>query len=157
MTLKTAIETIKPRQFLRIESVSPRGSLEVRKAAKDGITFYYRFTHEGKPDRVQIGLYDKLAPPKSVNPTKQGYGKFCTQARSSSSRFGLFYISAQQVVGQPNARSPERGATLHFRSASQPSDQYHCVARLRPEGRASRGLDIVLLGCPRTRLPEIRE
>ncbi|AKP92226.1 tyrosine-type recombinase/integrase [Achromobacter ruhlandii] len=88
MTLKTAIETIKPRQFLRIESVSPRGSLEIRKAAKDGITFYYRFTHDGKPDRVQIGLYDKLAPPKSVNPTKQGYSL-------SAARFAAAALAAR--------------------------------------------------------------
>lgn len=88
MTLKTAIETIKPRQFLRIESVSPRSSLEVRKAAKDGITFYCRFTHEGKPDRVQIGLYDKLAPPKSVNPTKQEYSL-------SAARFAVMALVAR--------------------------------------------------------------
>ena len=97
MTLKTAIETIKPRQFLRIESVSPRGSLEVRKAAKDGITFYYRFTHEGQPDRVQIGLYDKLAPPKSVNPTKQRYS--LSPARFAAAALAARHYEARDQGG----------------------------------------------------------
>lgn len=33
---------------------------------------YWRYTHNGKTDRVSLGPYDASAPPRSLNPTEQG-------------------------------------------------------------------------------------
>ncbi|MBF6618275.1 MAG: integrase [Candidimonas sp.] len=97
ISLKAAIEIIKPKQFLRLEPVSPRGSLELRKSPKAAFVFYFRFTYNGKPDRVQIGLYDKLAPPKSVSPTERGYS--LAAARSAAAAMSERHYKSYEEGG----------------------------------------------------------
>jgi len=60
-------------QFLKLGRVIPAGSLEVRKLASGAVTFYWRVTINGKGSREVIGVYDKNAPPKSLQQTATGY------------------------------------------------------------------------------------
>lgn len=67
-------------KFLKLEKISPAGSLEARKL-KSGIAFYWRVTIAGKTERVTIGFYDSSAPPLSLKPTKKGFSiKAATRA-----------------------------------------------------------------------------
>lgn len=56
----------------KLVKISHSGSLEVRKLVT-GNFFYWRFTINGKTERVQIGYYDSSAAPKSLKPTTKGY------------------------------------------------------------------------------------
>lgn len=67
--LREAVALIKPRQFMKLESVPPCGSLELRKSGQGVLSFYWRVTLDGRTDRYPIGLYDSSAPPKSTSPT----------------------------------------------------------------------------------------
>ena len=59
--------------FKTIRKIEQGGALQARKLATGGIQFYWRYTHEGKTDRVAIGTYDSTAAPKSLEPTAKGY------------------------------------------------------------------------------------
>jgi hypothetical protein len=83
LTLREALSRIQPRQFVRLETVSPFGSLELRKAGKGALSFYWRVTHEGHTDRYQIGLYDPSAPPKSTSPTSKGYSLVAARKKAA--------------------------------------------------------------------------
>ena len=39
---------------------------------KGGTSFYWRYTFDGKTDRVLVGQYDSSAPPRSTYPTQKG-------------------------------------------------------------------------------------
>ncbi len=61
-----------PGAFTRVAKISPHGTLEMRKLAKD-TRFYWRVKIGGKTLREMIGVYDSSAPPKSLKPTAKGY------------------------------------------------------------------------------------
>jgi integrase len=67
------INQIKPGQFLKIAKASVAGSVEARRLTSGAVMFYWRVTHQGKTAREPIGPYDSSAPPKSINPSKNGY------------------------------------------------------------------------------------
>ncbi|VVE88152.1 tyrosine-type recombinase/integrase [Pandoraea bronchicola] len=73
--LRDAIAKIRPRQFLKLESVTPCGTLVLRKTGKGALVFYWRVTIGGKSAAYQIGLYDSSAPPLSKAPTTNGYSQ----------------------------------------------------------------------------------
>ena len=58
--------------YVKLGKVNPVGTLEARRLAT-GVTFYWRFTHVSKTNRVSLGLYDPTAPPKSLAPTTRGF------------------------------------------------------------------------------------
>lgn len=75
MTTKTSgrrINELPPGQFLKLEKVSPSGSLEARKLSSGAVTFYWRVTINGTTAREVLGVYDPSAPPKSLRPTAKG-------------------------------------------------------------------------------------
>ena len=72
MTPGQIINGLNQGSFAVLCKVSPSGSLEVRRLAA-GVQFYWRYTLDGKTDRVPIGPYDSGAPPKSIKPTDRGY------------------------------------------------------------------------------------
>ncbi|MDH3460453.1 MAG: integrase [Burkholderiaceae bacterium] len=76
MSEKTPAQIIKeliPGEFKGMGKVAPSGSIKARKIKNGAVKFYWRFTFDGKTDREPIGLYDRSAPPKSINPTGLGY------------------------------------------------------------------------------------
>lgn len=69
------IDDIKLGNALSMGRVQPSGSLEARRI-KTGVMFYWRFTVDGKADRIAIGFYD--AKSKHNGPT--GAGRFSIEA-----------------------------------------------------------------------------
>lgn len=67
------IAKLKPRKFLKLETIAPYGTLVLRKTGKGSVVFYWRVTIGSKSPAYQIGLYDSSAPPLSKLPTPNGY------------------------------------------------------------------------------------
>jgi integrase len=67
------IKALKPGQFTTLENRLPGGgALQARKLA-EAVKLYWRYTHEGKTAREEIGLWDSKAPPKTLGPTGKGW------------------------------------------------------------------------------------
>ena len=59
--------------FKTLCKINPIGALQVRKRTSGMTSFYWRYSIGTDSERVSIGGYDPLAPPKSLTPTPQGY------------------------------------------------------------------------------------
>lgn len=113
--LREAVALIKPRQFMKLESVPPCGSLELRKSGQGVLSFYWRVTLDGRTDRYSIGLYDSSAPPKSISPTAKGFSLIA--ARAAAVAMAAKHYEAQEeggyravVAGEKAAKQAQRDA-----------------------------------------------
>lgn len=113
--LREAVALIKPRQFMKLESVLPCGSLELRKSGQGVLSFYWRVTLDGRTDRYPIGLYDSSAPPKSTSPTAKGFSLIA--ARAAAVAMAAKHYEAQEeggyravVAGEKAAKQAQRDA-----------------------------------------------
>lgn len=76
MATKTAGQTINdlpPGVFKTLAKIKPMGALQARKQTSGAVAFYWRYSIGTTSERVQIGLYDSAAAPKSLTPTKIGF------------------------------------------------------------------------------------
>ena len=69
----TALKDLPAGTFKTVRKIDQGGALQARKLNYGTVQFYWRYTHEGKTERVPIGTYDSSAPPKSLSPTPKGY------------------------------------------------------------------------------------
>lgn len=60
------INAAKVGEFVQLKKVLPVGSLQARRLKSGAVTFYWRYTLNGKSDRVAIGMYDSRIPPKKI-------------------------------------------------------------------------------------------
>jgi hypothetical protein len=60
-------------KFTTLKKIEQGGALQARKLANGAVQFYWRYTHEGKTDRVPLGTYDATAPVKSLSASAKGY------------------------------------------------------------------------------------
>ncbi len=67
------IKALAPGQFATIEKIPQGGALQARRLAGGAVMLYWRYTANGKTDRVALGTYDQTAPPKSLTPSVRGY------------------------------------------------------------------------------------
>lgn len=67
------INEMAPGPFVKLEKITPAGTLTVRKMTTGATAFYWRVTINGKTSYELIGPYDSSAPPKSLKPTPKGY------------------------------------------------------------------------------------
>ena len=51
------LRSLKTGQFTTITKIEQGGALQARRLLSGSITFYWRYTYEGKSDRVAIGPY----------------------------------------------------------------------------------------------------
>ncbi|WP_367846545.1 integrase [Rhodoferax sp. WC2427] len=58
--------------FVTLEKIHPRGSLQFRKQNNGAVTLHWRFSQGATSGRVQLGVYDSKAPPKSQKATVNG-------------------------------------------------------------------------------------
>lgn len=65
------IKALKPGTAKALVKLPQGGCVEARRIST-GVMLYWRYTQDGKTDRVSIGPYDASAPPRSINPTEQG-------------------------------------------------------------------------------------
>jgi hypothetical protein len=73
ITAGQRIKELQEGQSLVLEKLDFGGSLEVRKLRSGAVLFYWRYTQDGRTERVPIGPYDSAAPPKSLEPTIRGF------------------------------------------------------------------------------------
>jgi integrase len=72
-SLSARLKAAKTGAFTTVCKVAPQGALQARKLASGAVMLYWRFTHEGTTERVQIGPYDAALPPKSLDPKAGAY------------------------------------------------------------------------------------
>lgn len=70
-TYGQVIKALKPGSAKALFKLPQGGCVEVRRIST-GVIFYWRYTQDGKTDRVALGPYDASAPPRSLSPTEQG-------------------------------------------------------------------------------------
>jgi integrase len=67
------LRDLSPGSFTTLRKIEQGGALQARLLNTGAIQLYWRYTHEGKTDRIPVGTYDPAAPPKSLKPTSRGY------------------------------------------------------------------------------------
>lgn len=67
------IKALAAGKFKSLAKVPTGGALQARKLPDGTTRLYWRYTAQGKSDRVAIGVYDASAPPKSLEPTARGF------------------------------------------------------------------------------------
>ncbi|MBN8506218.1 MAG: integrase [Burkholderiales bacterium] len=67
------LKDLEPGRFATVRRIEHGGALQARALAGGVVQFYWRYTHNGKSDRLAVGTYDSSAPPKSLSPTARGY------------------------------------------------------------------------------------
>lgn len=72
-TVGELIKSLQVGEFVTIKKIDQGGALQARRLKSGGVQFYWRYTSDGVSDRVPIGTYDPIAPPKSKEPTARGY------------------------------------------------------------------------------------
>lgn len=100
-----ALKALAPGSFLSLGKVAGGGSLEARRITA-GVQFYWRFTSEGKTDRLVIGPYDSSAPPKTLKATEHGYS---AQAA----------MRAAEALAEQHRTHSASGGLRAFRAAKQ--------------------------------------
>jgi len=67
------INKLTPGKFLRLDKIAQGGALEARRLTSGAVMFYWRYTHASKTERIGIGVYDPMSPPKSLDKTDRGF------------------------------------------------------------------------------------
>lgn len=67
------LKELTPGRFATVRRIEHGGALQARALANGVVQFYWRYTHAGKSDRIAIGSFDSVAPPKSLSATSRGY------------------------------------------------------------------------------------
>jgi integrase len=60
-------------EFLTLQKITPAGALQARKLKTGAVALYWRYTLEGKTDRVVVGNFDSKIPPKQTEPKGTAY------------------------------------------------------------------------------------
>lgn len=109
-------------KFLNLGRVIPSGTLEARKLTSGAVTFYWRFTINGKASRESIGIYDPSAPPKSLQPTAKGFSiaaamraaeVLAVSHHSNLADGGFTAIKAKKIEAKAKAKAEKIEAEKH--------------------------------------------
>ena len=96
-TLGDIIHKLNPGQFTTLVKVLPNGALQARKLSTGAVKLYWRYTFEGKSNRVEIGSYDSTLPPKTLT-VKNGRWSIAAAA-AEASRLAQAHGDAKTVGG----------------------------------------------------------
>ena len=122
MATKTAGESIlelDKGKFANLGKVIPSGTLEARKLASGGVTFYWRVTIGGKTAREVIGVYDPKAVHRTLKPSAKGFSvlaamraaeALAAQHHANLSQGGFAGVKAAAVKAKATARTAEAEA-----------------------------------------------
>jgi integrase len=102
------ISKLAPGVFKTLEKVMPSGALQVRKQVSGAVSFYWRYTIGATSERVPIGIYDSLAPPKSLAPTIRGYS--VAAAVHAAQKMALEHHGHLDAGGRPALLAAQRDA-----------------------------------------------
>jgi integrase len=56
-----------------LEKIEPCGSLQARKQTNGTVQFFWRYSQGTQSQRIAIGTYDSIAPPKSITRSERGF------------------------------------------------------------------------------------
>jgi integrase len=102
-----AIKALVPGEFVTLENRLPAGgALQARKMANGAVKLYWRFTHNGKTAREEIGLWDSAAPPKTLKRTERGWA--IAAALRECERLGMLHADNLGKGGLAAVREAEQ-------------------------------------------------
>lgn len=148
-TIGQKLNALSPGSFIRVDKVSPAGTLEARKLASGAVVFYWRVTLAGKTTREPIGAYDSSAPPRSVSPTERGYS--VEAARRAAQTLATAHYAHRENGGHTALKKAARETKAAASTAAQRAAQQtvklllyaycdHLKARGRDSHRNARSL-----------------
>lgn len=114
------INAIPPGGSASLEKIDFGGALEARRLPSGAVYLYWRFTSDGRTERVKIGPYDSSAPPKSLEPTKLGYSVKAAQVAASA----LAKRNAETPGGLRAERKRQDAAQEADRKAAAARERY---------------------------------
>ena len=109
-------------KFKTITKIRPCGSLQVRKQANGGVTFYWRYSVGKKSERVLIGLYDSYAPPKSLKPNKKGFS--IAAAVRAAEELAIYHFENRSSGGRPAALAADLEAKRNADKALEDASRH---------------------------------
>lgn len=118
LATRTPGETIKEMLvgvFTTLVKVKPMGALQARKQAGGAVAFYWRYSMGPKSERVNIGIYDPIAPPKRLTPTDRGYS--VAAAVSACEKLAIQHHTHKDQGGRPALVAAEKEAKTKASSA----------------------------------------
>jgi hypothetical protein len=134
------INELKIGQSIVLEKIPRGGSLEARRLQSGAVQMYWRHTTAGRTERLPIGPYDPLAPPKSLSPSTRGYSVAAAleaareHAKTDNETPGG--LRAQREREKAAAEAETRKATARQRYTLQALCADYC-AWLKKQGKAS--------------------
>ncbi len=102
------IKTLAVGTFTTLCKVKPLGALQARRQSTGATAFYWRYSQGTASERVQIGLYDSSAPPRSLTPTAKGYS--IAAAVRAAENMSLAHHAHRDKGGRPALLAAERRA-----------------------------------------------
>ena len=120
-TLGTKINSHPPGAFLTLHKITPVGALQIRKRENGAVTFYWRYSIGKISERVSIGQYDSVAPPKSLTPTRKGYS--IAAATRAAEYLATDHHSNKKIGGRPALKAAELAS-----KAELEKQRYHATA-----------------------------
>lgn len=126
-TAGEAIRALEVGKFTTLKKIDQGGALQARRLSSGSVQFYWRYTHEGKTDRVAIGTYDSTAAPKSLTPTPKGYS---VAAAAEACRAKATIQAEKALVG--GFREHEATVKREYQAAKAKvaEDEKHTLAKL---------------------------
>lgn len=86
--------------FHTLSKVRPSGSLQARRAKNGAVTFYWRYTFDGRSERLAIGQYNSRIPPKALEPVN---GEFSVAAAERAAQ--ALALHHEQSKGEGGLRA----------------------------------------------------
>ena len=109
------------------------GSLWARKLVTGGVSFYWRYSFEGKRNWIYLGIYDARNPPRSTEPTiRNGAETYSIAAACKKAEVLATEHKASQTIGGGGIGEirAKRKAERLEREAQKIDDKAHTVASL---------------------------
>ena len=93
-SISSRLKAAKTGAFITVAKVVPQGALQARRLTSGTVMLYWRFTHEGTTERVQIGPYDAALPPKTLEPKAGAYSILAaTRAAEAKAKMHLAHLA----------------------------------------------------------------
>lgn len=130
------LRALGPGRFVTVRRIEHGGALQARALAGGVVQFYWRYTHNGKTDRLAIGTFDSSAPPKSLSPTSRGYS--IAAAAEACRVFAMKHLEAKDEGGirrQQELKRREHEAALHAEAEERRRQREADIANEQTFGR----------------------
>ncbi len=134
LTIGQQLNQIEAGSFVTLQKIDPSGALQARKQSNGAINLYWRWNIGNHSGRVDVGLYDPLASPKSRNKTARGIS--VAGAISVAEEHANVHYENRDIGGYPEvvkrklAEEEAKRAEADVQRAAQERAQKYTLARL---------------------------